>query len=181
MLEDDAEKYERVADEDSPERCQARTAHAQCMIKKTPGSDYCHQHGGHNAISRQKKEDMHNLQLTQFKARCIQLGHNPNILSLRDEIGVSRIVLETILNKCEGPVGLITFMPQIAKQTEVIAKLVRDCQYVEQKIGHLLDKGTLMQFAGKVIDIITEQVTDVETKKIIAFQIVAAAEELQNE
>lgn len=177
MYEED-KKYERCTDEDDPRRCQGRGPHNQCMMVKCEGSDYCHMHGGHMAAKSKERKDLHNLQVTRFKAQLVRLGNSSQIMSLRDEIGVARMVLETFINKCEGDTDLLTFSPQIAKQTESISKLVRDCHYIEAKMGNLLDRGALMQFGSKIIDIINENIADDDIKKLIAMKVVAAAEEL---
>ena len=180
MHEDD-KKYERCKDEDDPRRCQARGPHNQCMMVKVEGSDYCHLHGGHAAVRHAAKDELYNLNVTRFKARLVKLGNSSQIMSLRDEIGVARLLLENIINQCRGPVDLITYSPQISKQTDSISKLIRDCHYIESKMGNLLDRGALMTFGAKVIDIINENIDNDETKKLIAMKIVAVAEELQNE
>lgn len=180
MHEDDLQ-YERCKDEDDPRRCQGRGPHNQCMMVKVEGSDYCHMHGGHAAVRRKAKDELHNLQITRHKARLVQLGNSSQIMSLRDEIGVARLVLESVVNQCEGAIDLITYAPQIAKQTDAISKLIRDCHYIESKMGNLLDRGALAVFGSKIIDIITEYVLDDDVKRLIAMKIVALAEELHNE
>jgi len=174
---DEENKFKRVTEPDDPNRCQGNSAHGQCLMVAIPGSQYCIQHGGHNALIKTEKDGLRNLKLTKFKARLVQLGNSDNLMSLRDEIAILRITLEETVESCEGASDLITNSGQIAALVNNIGKLVKDCHSIEEKTGHLLSKDALTNFAGKVIDIIVRYVPDEDIKRAIAGEIVNAVGE----
>ncbi len=170
-------KFERITSPDDPRRCQSNDANGQCKFVRVEGSEYCNQHGGHHAITRERKEGLRNLKLTKFKARLAILGNSSHLMSLRDEIAVVRMTLEELINSCEGASDLIMMSGQIAALVNNIGKLVKDCHSIEEKTGHLLSKDTLSQFAGKVIDIVVKHVEDEDARRRIAGDIVHAVGE----
>lgn len=168
-------QFERVTELDDPHRCQSNDKHNQCLMKAVPGSKYCKRHGGNSAIIAREKEGLRNLKLTKFKARLAVLGNSPDIMSLRDEIGVTRMTLEELINSCEGASDLITMSGQISALVNNVAKLVKECHSIEEKTGHLLSKDNLNMFAGQIIDIVVKHVMDEDIRRAIAADIVEAA------
>lgn len=171
---DDVNKFERIQSEDDPRRCQGNDANGQCKMVKIEGSDYCMRHGGHHAINKREKGELRNLKLSKFKARLVILGDSPHLMSLRDEIAVTRMTLEELINSCEGPSDLIVNSGAISALVNNVGKLVKDCHSIEEKTGHLLSKDALTDFAGKMIDIIVRHVDDEDVKRKIAGEIVDA-------
>jgi hypothetical protein len=171
---DDYNKFERVSDPLDPRRCQGNDARGQCQMVAVEGSSYCMRHGGSSAIRKREQTELRNLKLTKFKARLAQLGSSPDLMSLRDEIAVTRMTLEEVINQCEGPTDLITYSGQIAALVGQTEKLVKSCHSIEEKTGHLLSRDALSNFAGQVIDIVIKYVSDEEARRSIAGEIVDA-------
>jgi hypothetical protein len=169
--------FERVKDPADPRRCQGSSKGSQCTIVAVEGSKYCKMHGGASVANKAKRDELRNLKLSKFKARLVQLGNSTDIMSLRDEIAITRMTLEELINSCEGPSDLITFSGQISAMVNNVGKLVKDCHSIEEKTGHLLGRDALMQFAGNVIDIIIKHVADENIRRAIAADIVEAAAE----
>lgn len=168
------DKYQRIEADDDPRRCQGNDAHGQCRMVAIEGSTYCIRHGGHSVKMTVEKDQLRNLKLTKFRVRLAQLGSSTHIMSLRDEIGVTRMTLEQLIESCEGPADLITMSGQISVLVGNIGKLVKDCHSIEEKTGHLLSKDALTNFAGKMIEIIIKYVKDEDLKRTIAGEIVDA-------
>lgn len=138
---------------DDPRRCHGKTAQGQCQIRALDGSVYCAVHNG--PIERvQAKEAARNYRLQQFRERVSEFADNDQVKSLREEIGILRLMMETIINRCEDANQLIIYSNKIADMTTRIEKLVVSCHRLEERTGMLLDKSAIIQLAGVIVEII---------------------------
>ena len=94
-----------------------------------------------------------NYQLTVARARAEQLTHSSNAKSLRDEIGLLRLMVETRLNSCKDELEMLMAAPQIADMIGKVDKLVNSAHRLEGALGQTLDKQALLNFAEKIIAI----------------------------
>lgn len=157
---------ERISDEADPDRCQAvRKTQGQCINKAAPGSEYCLAHGGNRGQMKQDAISLRNYRLTKVFARAQSLGENKNVKSLRDEIGVLRMMLEVKLNQCKDQYELILQSAPIENLIVKIDKLVNSCHKLEGSMGELLDKSAILQFASSVITIIGSELGDLENSE----------------
>jgi len=166
-------EYIRV-EEDDPRRCQGINARGQCEFRAIDGSEYCPIHGANKQLEAKDKEDVHNLLLTRYRREVKRLGNNEHIMSLKDEIGVLRMMMERILNNCRGDADLILFSPQLSDLVMKTSKVVSDCHKIEEKTGQLLSREALGSFALRVIELVNEHVKDPEAKRAIGDGIMAA-------
>jgi hypothetical protein len=158
MIGNDAE-IKKVSRPDHPDRCQSTLAQGrsgQCMNVAEPGSDFCKVHGGTNKSSEQ---GLYNLRLTQarWQRDISQQANSTGIKSLRDEIGVLRVILQEKLNAIGTPNDLITQCGPLGALIMQIEKLVTSCHKTESSMGMLVDKSVLLQFAGEVVSIIAAE------------------------
>lgn len=162
------------AEEDDPRRCQGITARGQCEFLAPDGATYCHLHGANRQLEAQDKEEVRNLLLHRYKAEIKRLGSSEHVMSLRDEIGVLRMMLERILNNCRGDADLMLFSPQLSELVMKVGKIVTDCHKIEERTGQLLSREELGAFALTVIQLVNDNVTDPEAKRKIGDGIMAA-------
>lgn len=162
---------ERVP-EDSPDRCQGNISIGQCNFRKTEGSNYCNMHGGHTAIVAQRKQNIYNLHRTDYLKRLQEkIGHYSsaeNKYNLSEELGVARIVLEAILDKCENANDLIRNIHSINTTVLAIQKLVTDTLKVDQKIGTLMTREQVLGIAQTLINVVAQHIDDPEELAQIA-------------
>jgi hypothetical protein len=154
---------------EDPDRCQGliKNRTEQCWNRGLALSDgtfarYCLLHGGHGSEARVVKREMQNYQLAQFKAECERLGSSPKIKSLRDEIVILRMMAEKIVNKCDSAHDLVTHCNMISDLMMKIEKVVTSCDRLELKMGELVDKPKLIEFANVVVGLIARapEITD---------------------
>jgi hypothetical protein len=145
-----AENVLRMDGEDDPERCQGVTSQGQCTNKAVEGSQFCIAHGGNQAVSKLQKDSLRNYRLTKWKARIQRQSESPGIKSLREEIGILRMLMEERLNSLQSETDLLL------------------------QSGQLLDKQAILQFAGRIIDIIAVEVADESKIESIADKIMSA-------
>lgn len=172
-----AENIERVPYPEHPRRCQGIGRGEQCMIFALPDATHCIMHGGTAQVNSKKAASLKNYQLTNFRAQLERHSGSSNIKSLRDEIGILRMMLETRLNKCHDDMDLMLQSGPIADLVLKIDKLVTSCHKLEGSMGELLDKTSIIQFANTVTAIIAEEVTDPEAMNRIADKIIKAMDQ----
>jgi hypothetical protein len=151
--------YERV-EPDDPRRCQHVTVQGQCLIISHPGSKYCYPHGGASTAHAAKRKELRNYRLTKWKARVQEKGDSEHIKSLRDELGILRVILEERLESCKSSMDLILHSGQISDMVMKIERVVSSCHKLEGSMGQLLDKSAILQFASQVLTIIGDEVQD---------------------
>ena len=152
---DNRHDIQRV-DADSPDRCQAVTGQGQCLNKAVSGGTHCIVHGGNKQLQSQKAQGVRNYRLTKWRAKLEQQATSPSIKSLRDEIGILRILMEERLEKCQDENELLMQSGPISDLVLKIDKVVTSCHKLEGSMGQLLDKAALIQFASRIIEVIGE-------------------------
>ncbi len=166
-------KWERV-DEDSPERCQFITPKGQCCNKRVEHSEYCPAHGGGSTFRAQEKKTLRNYQLNQFKQRVGDLSSSDSILSLREEIGILRMLIENKINQCENTTDLLLVAGPLSDLLMKVEKVVTSCGRLDMRLGRLLDKGKVLQFAQTMVQIVSEEIEDNEILEKISTRILGA-------
>ena len=152
---------ERCSDEDDPDRCQGQQRDSnQCMNKSLKGSNFCAVHGGNKALAIKEKDDSMMFRLTQFKARVQDFATNPGIKGLREEIGITRMILEELLNgKCKTATDLLMHSSKISSLIRDISILVQATHKLESSMGILLDKMSAIQLSQEIVVVISDAMT----------------------
>lgn len=141
---------------DDPNRCQATIeSQGQCRNLAYPGSKYCLAHGGNKQREADGKSAVRNFHLTRWQSRIQSYSESASVKSLREEVGILRMLLEQILEKCTTDTDLVLSSNQISDLVLKIERLVTSCHALETKTGSVLDKSTLMQIATEWVTIIS--------------------------
>ena len=155
---------------DQHNRCQGSHNGGQCPNIPVEGSDYCVVHGGPAAAHAAKVQALKNYALTEWRYRQElndKIGSD-DLKSLRDEIGILRVLLERQLLSCRSDVDLITYSGAISDLVTKIERTVVSCHKLEASMGEHLDKAALLAFAGRFINLVADHVTDPTTLNNIA-------------
>jgi len=131
-------------------------------------------HGGGNALAIREKEGLRNYRLTKWKNRVGEFADSQGIKSLREEIGILRVVLEEMLNQCDDATDLLLFSTRMAGLIMQIEKLVVSCDKMEGKMGLLLHKDSVLQLASEYVEIINKHVGDTQIIDIISMEMMQA-------
>jgi len=159
------DEFRRVTDEADPRRCQGMTAFGQCMLYAIPNGKYCKMHGGQEGNQLAQKS-IRNYRLTKFQARVNDFADNDQVKSLREEIGILRMVLEETLLRCEDEdpqksrLNLLIESSKITDMVSRIDKLVSSCHRLELSTGGLLDKAAAIQLGAQIVSIISAHIDD---------------------
>ena len=166
MAQYDVKRAPHPAD---PNRCQSRRGDSdQCMNLALPGSKYCPVHGGNKAAEVKAAEASTNYRLTIFKARVQEFATNPGVKGLREEIGITRLVLEEVLNNCNDHNDLLMSSSKISSLVRDINTLVGSAHKLESSMGLLLDKMAILQLGQEMVEIISSELVTVCTA-VLAF------------
>lgn len=154
---------DKVTNPADPQRCQAVAGAGQCEYRTTvPGGKYCVRHGGKKEQEKLQKEGVRMYQSQVWQKRIGEMSDDPNVKTLRNEIGILRITLEATLNKCKEPEDLFMMASNISDLAVKIEKLVKSCASLEENSGQLMDKSKAIAFAGQIVELI-----DRVTQKLI--------------
>ena len=153
----------------APNRCQSTLAQGrsgQCMNVALPGSDFCTVHGG---VDKSSEQGLYNLRLTQAQwIRDIsQQANSTGIKSLRDEIGVLRVILQEKLNAIGNANDLVQQCGPLGDLIMKIERIVLSCDKLENNMGMVVDKSVLLQFAGEVVSIIATELVGTANSDVI--------------
>lgn len=134
-----------------PNRCQFVTQLGQCVREAAEGRDRCVMHG-QNAKAA----------LKTYLITCKYLGDSPDrhlgadeLKSLREEIALSRAMIEKRLNMVNSEAEFIASMPVFQSFMNTIEKLVSSCHNMEVKLGSLIGKSALLTLAQQMVEIIS--------------------------
>lgn len=170
-------EWEKIDSESDPERCQGvnqgnNNFSGQCHYKRVKGSNFCPRHGGNVALQKIEKEKTRNYYLGKWRQRVNEFADNPEIKSLREEIGIVRMMIETVLGKCQDENDLLIFSNQIQQLIQQAQKLVESCHKLEQSTGALLDKQTILVVCDSIVKIISEHITDGDVLDVLSGKMV---------
>ena len=136
-------------------------------------------HGYNSPQAVVAAEMKRNYQLRNFKKRINDFADNDQIKSLREEIGILRMCMEEIVNKCEDATDLLMVSHRIADMAVKIEKLVVSCDKLESRMGMLLNKRAVIQLAGEYVQIINTYITDPETIENISNKMIDATRRIE--
>lgn len=140
---------------DSPDRCQAMTPKGQCALQAVPNSKYCIIHGGQNVANSEAKQALKNYRLGVWRARVADFTESEDVKSVREEIGILRLMMEERLNSCNSVPELLLQSHALCDLATRIERTVLTCHKLEAQMGQLMDKQAILRFAAKVSDSLT--------------------------
>jgi len=137
-------------------------------------------HGGSHVVRKEQKEALRNYRLGKWKARVGEFADSEGIKSLREEIGILRVILEEMLNQCKDATELLLFSARMSGLVMQIEKLVVSCDKMEGKMGLLLNKDSVLQLASEFVEIINGEITDMAVIERISMKMMQATLRIQN-
>lgn len=170
-------KLHRVEFPDDPKRCKGVGAHGQCPYEAMPGFEYCARHGNNTEMRKQEMEEMRNYRLAKWQARLNQFADHPKVKTLREEIGILRMLLEETMNRCNDADDLFLLSNKISELVSKVERVVISCHKLEQSSGQVLDKTAVLSFAAQVVEIISNHVNDVAVIDMITNDILNTLQE----
>lgn len=144
---------------DDPNRCSGITPAGQCTARSLPGTDKCKAHGGERA-SKQHQRRNYLIEEARASHRIAELSAHDAIYSLREEIAITRLLVEKQLKTLDADSTLAA--PALISLFTILEKLVKTSSAVEVKLGNMLSKDTLVRVAQTIIEIINDELRDLD-------------------
>lgn len=165
-------KLPKVMFEGDPRRCQSTIRGGQCPHIAIEGTVHCERHtsGG----SRQARDPIANYKFSQqFHGKIKDFAECEDIKSLRGEIGVLRLMLQSVVNQCSDEDELTLQADRITRLVGEINKCVVNCQKLEESAGQLLDKTVVVNIGAMIVGVIDKYVEDKTILDVIGQEIYA--------
>lgn len=151
--------------------CAVCREHTGPYYRVVEGTKYCIRHGGARTASHNKRKAANQYRLSVWKNRLAEFTEHDSVKSLRDEIGILRIVLEEMMNKCTDRNDLLIYSSKISELAVKIEKLVMSCDRLEKNMGQMMDRPSALKFAAKVVEIVGRNIDSAEQLDIISHEI----------
>jgi len=166
---------------DDPGRCQHVNSLGQCRRPAIEGGEKCAEH------TRNQAQKLRSYLITTSyldKSADRHVGSD-ELKSLREEIALTRALVEKRLNMIDSDVDFLSAMPSVQVAMNTIEKLVTSCHNMEVKLGNLLNKSALLGVAQQIIEIISTELEGIPNRNEIidrvADKIVEAVAKAENE
>lgn len=148
----------RVVDPADPLRCKGSAADGQCLNQAEPGSEFCKAHHGKDSGAAKRTYLLHK---AKWRDRLAELSEHDNLKSLREEIAIVRMFLEERIGLIRNDNDLLSAFSAVQQATLTIERLTKTLHQMEQSLGSLLSKTTVMKLGQSISSIIVEELRDV--------------------
>lgn len=151
-------KPERVTYPDDPRRCQGGTTRGQCQNVAVEGHDLCESCAKRQDLVEDNRRQ-YLLTNPRFQARLSQLSEGDDIKLLRQEIAMARMLIEERVNRFDPDEGDFSAVCSSVNTLLITAeKLTSRSHILEQNLGQLFHKSTLVKLVQSFIQIVDDEV-----------------------
>lgn len=150
----------KVRDLADPNRCQGARTDGQCRNIAEPGDTKCRMCGGTDLMTA-KEAQLYRLTTAKHNAAIERLAHHPESQNLRTEIAMVRSMVETMWNGCKSETDLLAASDSLNSMFLTLERLMKTSRQLEQNLGLLITKETLVRLAKEVVRIIVEELEGV--------------------
>lgn len=149
---------ERVTDLADPRRCKASVGTDQCRTVAVEGSDYCSIHAG-SYQPPEKGLRQYYLARAQDRARLAAFAEHDDIKSLRDEIALTRMMIEAIWNSAQSDIERLSVYGRVNAHILTLEKLVKTCNQLEERLGTLLEKSAILRVGQQICEVLVSRLS----------------------
>lgn len=141
--------------EDDPNRCQsyAGSGGGQCPFLAIPGGPTCPLHGNHTVV-HEETTGLYNFKRTEVLHRLSQFKKHPDANRLTTELGVLRLTLEELINRCDTNYDLIAASGQMTILIQNIERLLISNRKIEKQMSELLTLEQVVMMAQAFFNIV---------------------------
>lgn len=146
-------------------RCEFNRSTGQCTEEALPNDKFCSLHTRLDPEKNQKR--LYNLLKFKYRSRYEEIGDHEALRSLRDEVAISKMMLEENLNSIQNDSEFAAARGNLAQQLVTVEKLVSAMIKMEVNLGTLISKPTLLKIASDIVRILLEELKDVPGHELI--------------
>lgn len=161
----------RVTDPADPRRCKYSYPHEQCWHEAESGCDNCAAHGGKSKANAEETR-LYYLTEVDNRRRLAELSGHEQIKSLREEIGLVRMLIEKQVNAAKSDIELLGSCGTINGLLVTLEKLVKRCHELEQSFGELLSRQAALRLGQSLCEIVIEELQGIEGHEEVIDRIV---------
>lgn len=149
---------DRVTDPADPERCQGQAPDGQCRNKRDPGSNLCFicLRGKSMALVN----DLKLYDLAEARHRLAQLTEHDPLQALREAIALSILLVQKRFNLVETDAEFLRAYGEINMLLLTRERLVKSAHVIEQQLGVLIGKPTVLRLGQLVIHFAADELRD---------------------
>jgi hypothetical protein len=152
--------------------CQGIDARGEmCKYKPVAGGVYCVYHGGRGQLAAlsERQQSIYDFQKTQYLRQVEQkinaIERNPRSQSMRDEIGILRVMLQEILDSCTDEALLVLRAGEITNLTVSIEKLMKTSFTMDKEMKELMTKDDAKALAQKLLNVLIDNIQEYEKEQ----------------
>ena len=172
---------EQVSDPADSRRCTGQTDYGQCWNVSEEGDHRCRAHRGKKS-GRSKR--VYLLHKAQYEKRLTELSSDDQLISLREEIALIRMLIEERMNLIGNENDFLSAFGPVQQALLTVEKLTKSLHQMEQSLGNLLSKSAIVKLGQSLSQIIVEELRDVpgyeEVVDRINERMLVSIAELQN-
>ena len=151
---------ERVNVEDDPRRCQGSIRSGQCWNVAVEGSNLCARCSKKDLVEENRRGYI--LTNPRLQERLMQLNTPDEIKSLQLEVAMAKMLIEERLNLVKNDQEAISAYGAVNSMLLTVEKLVSRSHVLEQNLGQLFHKVTVIQMIQDFIQIVDEEIRPLE-------------------
>lgn len=137
-----------------------------------PNSTRCPLHPlGTDSEVNQYRTALYNIKKTAVVARMQQMKGHPEARTLTNELGILRLTLEELLNKCEDTYDLVTQEATISRLISNIQATLTSNVKLEERVGELLSVEQVITLMQMLFEIVRPYVPNPDDQEAIAQKI----------
>lgn len=160
-----------VQDLADPNRCKGASRDGQCRNVAAHGSDYCEEAHRGKSTDQAERKRMYLLAKAADRARLTELSGHEEVKSLREEIGLARMLIEQRFNLVKTDLDLLNACGPLNTLLLTVDRLVKSAHSMEQSLGLLLDKSSVLQLSLILCQIVIEELEGIEDYQLIVDRI----------
>ena len=153
-------QIERVNVEDDPRRCQGATRSGQCWNVASEGSNLCPMCSGRDMVEENRRGYI--LTNPRLQERLTQLSAPEEIKSLQQEVAMAKMLIEERYNLVKTDQDAISAHGAINSMLLTVEKLISRSHILEQNLGQLFHKSTVIQMIQDFIKIVDDEIRPLE-------------------
>lgn len=171
----------RVRDLDDPNRClHQKPGEGQCMMLSVEEGDRCKVHGGGRQLQVAKQRTLKAYDRNRWSLMIRENANDSEIKSLREELGIARLMLDRILNRCKDSHDLLMMSSPIDNMLKTINLIQKTSHIIEKDMDEMIGPEALTKFAEAMFDIIMSEISDANIVNRIALKLGRELQKTQN-
>ena len=133
-----------------------------------------------NGDDRCKKHNKENYDVSYQSDKFVKKRDNSNISSLRDEIALTRIMIEEIWNGCSSSEQLFMYQQPLSDLIVKVERLVSAMHKMDLASQNYMDQKQLEGFCQDIINVLEDSIDDRKLLAEISQKIINAANSIKS-